>query len=91
MSIELLKRYITEVMMDQNIVRKDPEGSGKLVVRKLVTFIKPSSRFTAGEDVDAELTPGGDVIMGDVEKWRPDYEKTGRRPRSVSGKKHRVA
>jgi len=84
--------YITEVMMTQNIIRKDPEGTGKLVVRKLVTFKKDASRFAPGEDIDTVLNLNGDVVVGDVEKWQPDYEKTKRRPRSRShGKTRRLA
>ena len=82
MSIALLREYIAEVMMAQNVIRKDPEGSGNLVIRKLVTFKKPASRFSPGEDVPTDLTPSGDVMVNDIEKWQPDYEKTVRKPRS---------
>ena len=74
MSIELLKRYINEVMMNQNIIKKDPAGTSQLVIRKLVTFKKPTSRFGIGDDVDTELTPQGDVIVDDLEKWEPVIE-----------------
>lgn len=80
MSTALLKRYIQEVMMDQNIIRKDPEGSGSLVIRKLVTFEKPASRFTPGEDVDTELLPDGSVKVDDLEKWKPDFGSSRRKP-----------
>lgn len=62
--------------MTQNVVRKDPEGSGSLVIRKLVTYEKPISRFVPGDDVDTELQPDGTVKIDDLETWRPDFSKT---------------
>jgi hypothetical protein len=91
MSTDLLKEYIAEVMMSQNIVRKDPEGTGQLIVRKLVTFKKPASRFSPGDDVDTELDPQGVVVVDDIEKWTPDYEKTRRKPRKVKKRTTRLA
>lgn len=91
MSTDLLKEYIAEVMMSQNIVRKDPEGTGQLIVRKLVTFKKPASRFSPGDDVDTELDPQGIVVVDDIEKWAPDYEKTKRKPRRVKKRTTRLA
>lgn len=76
MTTELLARYIAEVVMTQNIVRKDPEGSGKLMIRKLVTYTKGSSRFAPGEDVDTDLRPDGSVKVDDLETWKPEFEKT---------------
>ena len=64
--------------MNQNIVRKDPEGSGRLVIRKLVTYEKPASRFAPGEDVDTELQPDGSVKVDDLETWEPNFEKVRR-------------
>ncbi len=61
--------------MNQNIVRKDPEGSGRLIIRKLVTYEKPASRFAPGEDVDTELQPDGSVKVDDLETWKPNFEK----------------
>lgn len=78
--------------MTQNIIRKDPEGTGKMVVRKLVTFKKSATRFSPGDDVDTDLTPNGDVVIDDIEKWEPDYGKSRRRPRTrAHSKKHYVA
>lgn len=91
MSTDLLKEYITEVMMSQNIIRKDPEGTGQLVIRKLVTFKKPSSQFSPGDDVDTELDAHGNVYVDDIEKWEPDYEKTKRKPRRVKKRTTRLA
>lgn len=76
MSTELLQQYIAEVMMTQNIIRKDPEGSGKLVLRKLVTYTKSSSRFTPGDDVNTDIRPDGTVKVDDLETWNPEFEKT---------------
>lgn len=90
MSTELLRRYIAEVMMTQNIVRKDPEGTGHLIIRKLVTFEKPSSRFAVGDDVDTDLKPSGDVVVDDIETWKPDLTKSGIKKKRAT-KKHRVA
>lgn len=81
MSTTLLKQYISEVMMTQNIVRKDPEGSGNLIIRKLVTFEKPTSRFAPGDDVDTQISVDGTVKVDDLETWTPNFEKTKRRPR----------
>jgi hypothetical protein len=92
MSTALLKRYIAEVMMsqdvgtgegddmNQNVIRKDPDGTGKLVIRKLVTFKKPSSRYAPGEDVDTQLDSNGNAIVDDLEKWEPDYETSKNKP-----------
>lgn len=93
MSTELLKQYIMEVMTDlaQNIVRKDPEGSGKLIIRKLVTYAKPASRFAPGEDVDTELNPDGTVKVDDLETWKPAFDKTIRRPRRMKKSRKRLA
>jgi hypothetical protein len=99
MSTELLKTYITEVLADldqgddlnQNIVRKDPEGSGKLIIRKLVTYTKPSSRFAPGDDVDAELNRDGTVKVDDLENWKPEFSKTIRRPRRLRKNSRRLA
>lgn len=87
MTTELLRRYIFEYMMSQNVVRKDPEGSGNLVLRKLVTYEKPSSRFAPGDDVDTELKPDGSVKVDDMETWKPDFVKT---IRKVSKRHKRV-
>lgn len=84
MSTELLRRYIAEVMMDQNIVRKDPDGSGQLVIRKLVTFKKPSSRFAPGDDVDTALDSSGNAVVDELEKWEPDYELSKSKPTASS-------
>lgn len=91
MSADLLKQYIMEVMTDltQNIVHKDPEGSGKLIIRKLVTYTKPSSRFAPGDDVDTELNQDGSVKVDDLEIWKPEFDKTIRRPRRMKKKKNR--
>lgn len=91
MSTDLLKEYIAEVMMSQNIIRKDPEGTGQLVVRKLVTFKKPASRFSPGDDVDTELDSNGNVVVDDIEKWQPDFDKTKRKPRRVKKRTTRLA
>ena len=91
MSTDLLREYIAEVMMSQNIVRKDPEGTGQLIIRKLVTFKKPASRFSPGDDVDTELDPQGIVMVDDIEKWEPDYEKSKRKPRRVKKRTTRLA
>ncbi len=82
-----------EVMtdMDQNIIRRDPEGTGQLIIRKLVTFKKPASRFAPGDDVDTELDPQGMAVVDDIEKWKPDWGKTRRKPRRVKRSTHRVA
>lgn len=88
---QLLKRYILEYMMAQNIVRKDPEGTGGLVIRKLVTYEKPSSRFSPGDDVDTELNPDGTVTVDDLETWTPDFEKTIRKPRHRRRSRRRLA
>ena len=84
MSTELLRKYIAEVMMDQNIVRKDPDGSGQLVIRKLVTFKKPSSRFSPGDDVDTSLDSQGNAVINDIEKWEPDFETSKNKPTASS-------
>ncbi len=92
MSVALLREYIMEVMMTQNVVRKDPEGSGKLVIRKLVTYKKPASRYAPGEDVDTEFDKEGNCVVDDLEKWEPDYEKSARRPtRRRHRKTHHLA
>lgn len=93
MSAELLKQYIKEVMdtMAQNIVRKDPEGSGKLIIRKLVTYTKPASRFAPGEDVDTALNPDGTVKVDDLETWEPAFDKTIRKPRRKRKSGRRLA
>ena len=88
MSVKLLKMYITECVMleadqmSQNVIRKDPEGTGKLVIRKLVTYKKDDSRFPPGMDVDTKFDKDGNAIVNDREKWTPDYEKSRRRPRA---------
>jgi len=88
MSVELLKKYIVECLaleadqMTQNVIRKDPEGTGKLIIRKLVTYKKNDSRFPPGADVDTEFDMDGNAIVDDKEKWTPDYEKSKRRPRA---------
>lgn len=95
MSTELLKQYIMEVMattdLAQNIVRKDPEGTGKLVIRKLVTYTKQSSRFAPGEDVDTELNHDGTVKVDDLESWKPEFDKTIRKPRRKRKVRRRLA
>jgi len=84
MSMELLRRYIAEALMDQNIIRKDPDGTGKLVIRKLVTFKKPSSRFSPGDDVDTSLDSNGNAVIDDIEKWEPDFEQSKNKPTASS-------
>ena len=92
MSTALLKEYITEVMMTQNVIRKDPEGTGQSIVRKLVTFKKSGSRFPLGTDVPTELTPDGNVVLDDKERWEPDFSKTKRRTQSRARRKvHHLA
>ena len=84
MSTDLLKQYIAEVMMTQNIVRKDPDGTGKLIIRKLVTFKKPSSRFSPGDDVDTAFDAQGNAVVDDIEKWEPDFETSKNKPANSS-------
>lgn len=86
MSADLLKKYIMEVMedMNQNIIRKDPDGSGQLVIRKLVTFKKPSSRYAPGEDVDTALDSHGNAVIDDLETWKPDFETSKNKPTASS-------
>lgn len=99
MSTDLLKQYIMEVVtdlvqsadMNQNIVRKDPEGTGKLIIRKLVTYTKPSSRFAPGDDVDTELNQDGTVKVDDLEVWKPEFDKTIRKPRRMKKTRRRLA
>lgn len=91
MTTALLKRYIAEVMMTQNVVRKDPEGSGNLVIRKLVTYQKPASRFAPGEDVDTALQPDGTVKIDDLETWKPDFSKTIKKPNRRRRRSRRLA
>lgn len=99
MSTDLLKQYIMEVVtdlaqsadMNQNIVRKDPEGTGKLIIRKLVTYTKPSSRFAPGDDVDTELNQDGTVKVNDLEVWKPEFDKTIRKPRRMKKTRRRLA
>lgn len=74
--------------MSQNIVRKDPEGSGRLVIRKLVTYEKPASMFGPGDDVDTELQPDGSVKVDDLETWKPDFKKSS--TTKNKGKRRRV-
>lgn len=75
MTAELLRRYIVEFMMTQNVIRKDPEGTGKLVIRKLVTYEKPASAFSPGDDVDTELRSDGSVKVDGLETWKPDFDR----------------
>ena len=77
--------------MTQNIIRKDPEGTGMLVVRKLVTYQKPASRFAPGEDVDTELQSDGSVKIDDLETWKPDFSKTIRKPTRKKRRRTRLA
>lgn len=75
MSIALLKQLIAEHiddMMNQSIIRKDDEGD--LIIRKLVKFKKPTTRFSSEDNVDAELDSYGNVIVDDLETWKPDYD-----------------
>jgi hypothetical protein len=91
MSIELLKKFITEAMMDQNIVRKDPAGTGKLVLRKLVTFKKGATRFHSGQDVDTELDADGNIVVDDIEQWQPTFDPPKRKKSKTYRRKHRRA
>lgn len=86
MSSDLLKRYITEVLndIDQNIIRRDPDGSGQLVLRKLVTFKKPASRYAPGVDVDTALDSEGNALVDDLETWKPDFELSKSKPTASS-------
>lgn len=90
---KLLKTYINEVLADmpglnQNIVRRDPAGTGKLAIRKLVTYVKDGSRFTPGDDVDAELRKDGTVEVDDLENWKPQFGKTLLKPRASVEAEH---
>jgi len=96
MLTELLKRYIFEVMMSpgeepmtQNVIRKDPEGTGELIIRKLVTYTKPLTKYRPGEDVDSELTADGNVKVDDLETWHPDFDKSIRKVRHNSVNKRK--
>lgn len=93
MSVALLKRFITEVVMTQNVVRKDPAGTGQLVIRKLVPFKKPASRFKPGTDVDADFDKDGNIVVDDMETWEPDYEHPAvkKMPRGSARGKRRLA
>lgn len=71
-------------MMTQNIIRKDPDGSNDLVIRKLVTFTTPSSRYRAGDDVDTALDSSGNAVIDDLETWKPDFEKSKNKPTKSS-------
>ncbi len=93
MSIDLLREFIAEALMDQNVVKKDPGGTGQKILRKVVTFKKSSSRFGVGQDVDVQLDANGNMVVDDSEKWEPDYEADAKRAKRLSRPKkiHRVA
>lgn len=81
MSENLLRQYILEVVssmeqgdLDQSLVKKD-DLTGKPVIRKLVTFRKPGSRFHVGDNVNTDVNKDGDIVVDDTEIWQPDLSK----------------
>ena len=69
----VLKQFIIECLMDESIIRRD--DSGQLVIRKLVKFTKPETRFTKDDNVATDLTDQGNMVVDDIEKWKPDFDE----------------
>lgn len=87
MSERLLRQYIAEVVMDQSLVKKDG-NTGKPIIRKLVTFRNPGSRYGTEDNVDTDFTGDGNIIVDDSEVWEPDFEDHSK-PRPKSARSHK--
>jgi len=78
MSEQLLRRYIKETLetldLDQSLVKKD-DLSGKPIIRKLVTFRKPGTRFRVGDNLNTDVNNDGNIVVDDSEIWEPDLAK----------------
>lgn len=92
----IIREFITEEMMSQAVVKRDDDG--QLVIRKVINYHKPSTRFKTKDTVDAEVAPSGDVVVDDVEVWVPEVEppasvikRRKRRHRQVRVSGHRRA
>src|SRR5690348_561211 len=68
----VIREYIEEVMAEAVIKRDD---HGRLVIRKVMNYHKPATRFHQKDVVDAEVMPSGDVVVDDVEVWTPELDK----------------
>jgi hypothetical protein len=78
MSEQLLRRYIMEIVqsldLDQSLVKKD-DTTGKPIIRKLVTFRKPGTRFRVGDNLNTDVNNDGNIVVDDMETWEPDLSK----------------
>jgi hypothetical protein len=69
----VLRQFIIECLVNESIIRRDDDGH--LVIRKLVKFKKPETRFSAEDNVATDLTPQGNMVVDDMEKWKPDFDE----------------
>ncbi len=58
--------------MTEAVIKRDDVG--QLVIRKVINYHKPTTRFHAKDVVDADVMPSGDVVVNDVESWKPELE-----------------
>lgn len=68
----IIREFIIEQMMSEAVIKRD--DAGQLVIRKVINYHKPTTRFHAKDVVDAEVQPSGDVTVNDVETWKPDLD-----------------
>ncbi len=67
----VIREFIEEVIAEAVIKRDD---QGRLVIRKVMNYHKPSTRFHQKDVVDAEVMPSGEVVVDDVETWQPELD-----------------
>ncbi len=79
----IIREFIIEQLTTEAVIKRDDVG--QLVIRKVINYHKPTTRFHAKDVVDADVTPAGDVVVNDVETWKPELdtssEKVHRRKR----------
>lgn len=66
----IIREFVEEHMATEAVVKRDE--TGQLVIRKVIDYHKPATRFRSKDVVDAEVVPSGDVVVNDVEVWEPE-------------------
>lgn len=69
----LIREFVEEELTTQSVVKYD-DDLGDRVIRKLVKYHKPNSRYGLDDTVDAEVLPDGELDVDGVERWFPELE-----------------
>lgn len=68
----IIREFVEEQLASEAVIKRDE--TGQMVIRKVIDYHKPTTRFHPKDVVDAEVVPSGDVVVNDVEVWEPELD-----------------